>query len=147
MPMSNEEPSSAQPHPASPSGVEMANISRRIVQLHKEFYGKGPTKARTYLQDDMVMVLMRGGFTRVEATLLREGRGDAVTRQRGEFHAVMLDRFTEVIEQELGRKVVAFMSAAHQGPDLLAEIFVLESEHFSLEADPPPDPAEGQGRS
>ena len=47
--------------------------------LHKEFYGKGPTKARTYLQDDVVLVLLRGGYTRVEETLMRDGRMDAVT--------------------------------------------------------------------
>jgi uncharacterized protein YbcI len=104
----------------------MANISRRIVSLHKEFYGKGPDKARTYVHDDMVVVLMRGGFTRVEETLLREGRPDAVTRQRLDFQQVMHDRFTEVIEDELGRKVVAFMGTSHQDPDLLAEIFLLE---------------------
>ena len=46
----------------------LANISRRIVQLHKEFYGKGPTKAKTYYSDDLVVVLMRGGYTKVEDT-------------------------------------------------------------------------------
>jgi uncharacterized protein YbcI len=97
-----------------------------MVMLHKDFYGKGPTKARTYVQDDVVVVLMRGGFTRVEETLLREGRGEAVTRQRGDFQAVMHDRFSEVIQDELGRKVIAFMSASHQDLDLLAEMLLLE---------------------
>jgi uncharacterized protein YbcI len=109
-------------------GTALANVSRRIVMLHKEFYGKGPTRTRTYLQDDIVVVLMRGGFTRVEETLIREGRPEAVTRQRGEFQAVMNDRFIEVIEQELGRNVAAFMSTNHHDPDLQAELFVLEPE-------------------
>jgi uncharacterized protein YbcI len=78
--MSTQESPDGQSKPGSPLGSVMANISRRIVGLHKEFYGKGPNKARTYLQDDMVLVLMRGGFARVEETLMREGRGDAVTR-------------------------------------------------------------------
>jgi uncharacterized protein YbcI len=104
----------------------LANVSRRMVQLHKEFYGKGPTKAKTYYQGDMVLVLMRGGFTRVEETLLREGRGQAVIDQRAEFQNVMHDRFKEVIREELGREVLAFMSSNHQDPDLIAELFVLE---------------------
>ena len=108
-------------------GATLANISRRLVMLHKEFYGKGPTKARTYIQDDAVFVLLRGGYTRVEETLLRDGRGEAVHRQRDAFQEVMHHRFVEVIEDELGRKVDAFMSTSHQDPDLLAEIFVLES--------------------
>jgi uncharacterized protein YbcI len=72
-------------------------------------------------------VLMRGGFTRVEETLLQEGRGDSVARQRADFQGVMFDRFVEVIEEETGRKVVAMMSNSHQHPDLLAETFVLDS--------------------
>jgi uncharacterized protein YbcI len=119
-------------HPASsqeilgPRGDMRGNISRRIVQLHKEFYGRGPTKAKTYVHGDLVVVLMRGGFTRVEETLLESGRGEAVIQQRMEFQEVMMGRFKEVVAEETGRKVVAMMSGSHQHPDLLGEIFVLE---------------------
>ena len=105
----------------------LANISRRIVQLHKEFYGKGPTRAKTYYYDDIVVLLMRGGFTRVEETLLQSGRGESVKQQRSDFEQAMHEPFRQVIEEETGRKVVAFMSSSHQHPDLLGEIFVLES--------------------
>ncbi len=112
--------------PAWPTTTR-ANISRRLVQLHKEFYGKGPTKAKTYYEDDLVVVLMRGGFTRVEETLLESGRGESVRQQRADFQQAMLDPFKQVVEEETGRKVVAFMSSSHQHPDLLGEIFVLEA--------------------
>ena len=105
----------------------LANISRRIVQLHKEFYGKGPTKAKTYYHDDLVVVLMRGGFTRVEETLLESGRGESVKQQRAAFQQAMREPFRQVIEEETGRQVIAFMSSSHQHPDLLSELFVLES--------------------
>ena len=62
--------------------TSLARVSTRIVQLHKDFYGRGPEKAKTYFQDDLVVVLMRGGFTKVEETLLQEGRGDSVIQQR-----------------------------------------------------------------
>lgn len=74
----------------STGGDVRANIARRIVQLHKEFYGKGPTKAKTYYHEDIVVVLLRGGFTRVEETLLQGGRGDSVLQQRSDFQHVML---------------------------------------------------------
>jgi uncharacterized protein YbcI len=117
------------------------NISRRIVQLHKEFYGRGPTRAKTYVDGDLVVVLMRGGFTRVEATLLHEGRGDAVIQQRMDFQEVMEDRFKEVVAEETGRNVVAMMSGSHQDPDLLGEVFVLESTDL-LEGESPADAPE-----
>ena len=109
------------------SAPTLANISRRIVQLHKEFYGKGPTKAKTYYYHDLVVVLLRGGFTRVEETLLQAGRADSVRLQRAEFQQGMRAPFKQVVEEETGRKVVAFMSSSHQHPDLLSEVFVLES--------------------
>jgi uncharacterized protein YbcI len=108
-------------------GDVQRNISRRLVALHKEFYGKGPMKAKTYYLDDVVLLLMRGGFSRVEETLLSEGRGDAVIRQRMEFQQVMLPRFAEVIESETGRSVVAFMSGTHQEPDITSEVFILHT--------------------
>jgi uncharacterized protein YbcI len=112
---------------AAAGGDIRGNVSRRMVQLHKEFYGRGPEKAKTYYNGDLVVVIMRGGFTRVEETLLREGRGDSVIQQRADFQHVMTERFTAVIEEETGRKVIAMMSGSHQHPDLLAELFVLET--------------------
>jgi uncharacterized protein YbcI len=111
----------------APAATTLANISRRIVQLHKEFYGKGPTKAKTYYHDDLVVILMRGGFTRVEETLLQSGRGESVRQQRADFGQAMLTPFKQVIEEETGRNVIAYMGSSHQHPDLLGEIFVLES--------------------
>jgi uncharacterized protein YbcI len=121
-------PEDASPPDSGHAGGDIrGNISRRMVQLHKEFYGRGPERAKTYLVGDLVVVLMRGGFTRVEETLLREGRGESVIQQRADFQDVMVDRFSKVIEDETGRKVMAMMSGSHQHPDLLAEMFVLES--------------------
>ena len=71
---------------------------------------------------------MRGGFTKVEQTLHDEGRGDAVITQRMAFQEALRPRFREVIEEELGRKVVGFMSGSHQEPDLIGVMFVLEPE-------------------
>lgn len=105
----------------------LAKITSGIVALHKEYYGKGPDKAKTYVHDDLVIVLLRGGFTRVEETLLEAGEGDAVIHQRMAFQDVMRERFSEIIEAETGRKVIAFMSGSHQHPDLLAEVFLLDS--------------------
>ncbi|WP_410965279.1 Na-translocating system protein MpsC family protein, partial [Salmonella sp. SAL4435] len=75
----------------------------------KEYYGVGPSQAKTYYHDDIVVCLMRGGFTRVEHTLREGGRTVAVIQQRMEFQEVMRDRFVAVIEDATGRRVVGFM--------------------------------------
>jgi uncharacterized protein YbcI len=91
----------------------------------KEFYGRGPTRTKTYYEDDLVVCLLRGGFSRVEQTLLDGGRGASVIRQRMEFQELMRDRFEGVIESATGRRVIGFMSGNQQDPDLMCEVFIL----------------------
>jgi len=67
-------------------GPLLEEISRRIVHLYKESYGRGPTKARTYWEDDVITVVVRGGFTPDERTLREAGRGEAVLEHRVQFH-------------------------------------------------------------
>ena len=106
-------------------GDVLTAISDGLVALLKEFYGQGPSRAKSYYQDDLVVCVLRGGFSRVEQTLLDGGRGDAVIQQRMEFQEVMRDRFTGVIEGATGRPVIGFMSGNQQQPDLMCEVFIL----------------------
>jgi uncharacterized protein YbcI len=116
------EPESAEP----PSGRTLAEISNAMVRLYREHFGKGPTGAKTYVLDDLVICVLRDGLTTVEKTLFEQGRGDAVREMRAAFQDAVADRFTTVVEDLTKRKVVAFMSQAHVGPDLAIEVFFLD---------------------
>jgi uncharacterized protein YbcI len=104
----------------------LAQISTRLVQLHSQFYGKGPTKAKTHMVNDTVVSILRGGFTTVERTLLDTGEADSVYEVRRTFQSVMEGEFRQVVEEATGRKVIAYMSNVHFDPDLAVELFVLE---------------------
>jgi uncharacterized protein YbcI len=106
-------------------GDVLTAISDGLVALLKEFYGRGPTRTKSYYEDDLVVCMLRGGFSRVEQTLLEGGRGAAVIQQRMEFQELMRPRFEAVIEHATGRKVIGFMSGNQQHPDLMCEVFVL----------------------
>ncbi len=71
------------------------------------------------------MCVLRGGFSRVEQTLLEGGRGAAVMHQRMEFQELMRERFAAVIERTTGRRVIGFMSGDQQHPDMMCEVFIL----------------------
>jgi len=114
----------AQNKPQSHGDVLTA-ISDGMVVLLKEFYGRGPTWAKSYYEDDLVVCVLRGGFSRVKQTLLDGGRGASVISQRMEFQEVMRDRFDAVIEQATGRRVIGFMSGNQQEPDMMCEVFIL----------------------
>jgi uncharacterized protein YbcI len=115
-------------------------ISDGMVALLKDYYGVGPSQAKTYYHDDLVVCLMRGGFTRVEQTLLEGGRTAAVIQQRMEFQEVMRDRFVAVIEDATGRQVVGFMSGNQQDPDMICEVFVLAPTELVDRREFPPNP-------
>jgi uncharacterized protein YbcI len=106
-------------------GDELTAISDGLVALLKEFYGRGPTQAKSYYQDDLVVCVLRGGYTQVEQTLRDGGRGSAVIEQRMAFQELMRERFEAVIEKATGRKVIGFMSGNQQEPDLMCEVFIL----------------------
>ena len=106
-------------------GEVLTAISDGMVGLLKEFYGHGPTRAKSYYEDDLVVCVLRGGFSRVEQTLLEGGRGSAVIQQRMEFQDLMRARFEAVIEAATGQRVIGFMSGNQQDPDIMCEVFIL----------------------
>ncbi len=107
------------------TGDVLTAISDGLVALLKEYYGRGPTRAKSYYQDDLVVCVLRGGFTRVERTLMEGGREDSVIQQRMDFQDLMRRRFEKVIEDATGRRVIGFMSGNQQDPDLMCEVFIL----------------------
>jgi uncharacterized protein YbcI len=104
----------------------LAAISREMVKAMKGFYGRGPTKAKSYLIDDLLIVVMRGGITEAEQTLLDAGEGDAVRAFRQRFENVMGERLIGTVEQLTKRKVVTYQSQVLFDPHTIIEIFLFE---------------------
>lgn len=114
-------------------GDVLTAISDGLVALLKDYYGRGPTQVKSYYQDDLVVCVLRGGFSRVEQTLLEGGYGRAVIEQRMVFQDLMRERFMAVIEHATGRKPIGFMSGNQQDPDLMCEVFILETNGHDRE--------------
>jgi uncharacterized protein YbcI len=106
----------------------LADIGRRLAQLHTKYYGKGPTNARTYMLNDTVICLLEGGFTTVERTLIADGNSEAVHHIRRSFQTTMEKPFKDVVEGASDRRVLAYMSQIHTSPDIAVELFVLEPQ-------------------
>jgi uncharacterized protein YbcI len=107
------------------NGLYLA-ISNSIVKLLRENTGRGPTKARTTIRDNVVVVMLEQTLTKGEQNLVHKGREDKVIEIRHEFQEAMREECVAEVGQLTGRKVIAFMSANHIEPDLAAEIFVLD---------------------
>lgn len=107
-------------------GAAAAAISNLVVRLMSEYTGRGPTKARTYINDGLITVLLQDTLTKGERSLVRDGKQDLVLSTRFAFQLTMREDLTRGLEEITGRKVRAFMSSNHIDPDVAIEVFVME---------------------
>jgi uncharacterized protein YbcI len=108
------------------NGSPQAEISRSAVQLLREYTGRGPTKARTTINHDSVLIVLGDILTKGERNLAENGKADRVLAIRHDFQMVMREELVALVERTLDRKVIAFMSDNHVDPDLAVEVFILE---------------------
>ena len=101
-------------------------ISDAAVRLLSEYTGRGPTRSRTTIDHDLVVVVLGDTLTRGERRLVESGKADRVLQLRHDFQLVMRDDLVEAVEVATRRKVTAFMSQNHIDPDLAVEVFMLE---------------------
>jgi uncharacterized protein YbcI len=112
---------------AAMDGRTLGALSRRMVQLLHQRTGRGPTQAKSYWAgDDILLVVLGGGFTAVERTLSEKGRGRLALAYRTAVQETLEDEMRAEVERLTGRRVVAAMNAVNRDPDLILEIFVLE---------------------
>jgi uncharacterized protein YbcI len=114
-----------QPRIGSDIGGARASISNALVALFKEFYGKGPTAAKTYFNDDWVFVVMENGLTRNEETLVAAGEHEMVRSYRLAFQEVMRERVCVTIRDLTGRSVLTYHSQLLFDPVRTVEMFLL----------------------
>jgi uncharacterized protein YbcI len=107
-------------------GKVASAISNAIVGLHREYFGRGASRARTVMGADYVVCFMEDIYTPVEKTLIEAGRFAAVQGTRSAFQDTMREKFCSAVEEATGRKVVGFLSQVHVDPDLSVETFILQ---------------------
>jgi uncharacterized protein YbcI len=115
------------PDQEHPSGSALyLTISTAIVRLLREYTGRGPTRARTSIRDNVVLVMLEQTLTKGEQSLVNKGRIDKVIEIRHEFQEAMREECIATVGELTGRNVIAMLSANHVNPDLGAEIFILD---------------------
>src|SRR6201995_2707668 len=107
-------------------GRLLAEITNRIVAFMREHYGRGPIKAKTYVLDNLIVCVLSDGFTAIERTMMEGGEPERVLEMRRDFQRMMKVRYSEMIEELTGRRVLAFLSQAHVEPDLTVEMFLID---------------------
>ena len=109
------------------NGPLISTLSREIVQLHARLYGRGPTKARSYLTPDYALCVLENVFTVAERTLIEAGSPEHVEATRRKFQDVVREQFISLIEDLTGRDVRVFLSEVDIEHDLVTELFLFEA--------------------
>lgn len=125
------------------AGSKAAAISNHVVRTMSEYTGRGPTRARTYLNDDVVTVVLQDTLTKGERSLVRDDLDDLVLTMRKAFQRTMRHDLINGVEEILQRRVSAFMSDNHIDPDVAVEVFMLAP----VDAGPQGDGARGAART
>jgi uncharacterized protein YbcI len=115
-------------------GALVSQLSREIVQLHVRLYGRGPTKARSYLQSDYAVCILEEIFTTAERTLIAAGSSEHVHETRRKFQDAVAAEFIEIVERVTGRTVRTFLSQVDVGSNMSLEFFVFTAEDSTAEA-------------
>jgi uncharacterized protein YbcI len=111
-----------------PTGSMSAAISNAVVRLLSEYTGRGPTKARTYIDENLITVVLQDTLTKGERSLVRNGELALVLANRKAFQNSMAADMIAAIEQLSGRSTIAFLSDNHIDPDIAIESFVLSPQ-------------------
>jgi uncharacterized protein YbcI len=125
--MNDERPAGGEER-VDPQVPKLAEISREMVRLYKEQFGRGPTRARSnFAGPDVVICTLEDSLTPAERRLAEMGEHQRLRDTRLYFQHATEAQFCEVIERVLGRKVRAFISGMDTTKDVSAELFYLES--------------------
>lgn len=106
----------------------LSRISNEMVKAQKEFWGKGPEAAKSYMFDDMLFIVMHGGLTAAEKTMLDFGHQDLVRQFRQTFENEMTERLSDMIGELTGRKVLTYQSQILFDPDRVVELFIFDDD-------------------
>ena len=111
---------------ADPGKNLLRQISTGMARMQKDAFGKGPVSTKSYMFDDLLLIVMREGLTVAEKTMLDFGQGDLVRNFRQQFENEMTSRLVDMIEGLTERKVLTYQSQVMFDPDVVIEIFVFD---------------------
>jgi len=116
-------------------GEISSHVSRRIVQLHAKLYGRGPTRAKTYITQDYLLSVLEEIFTPAERTLIGAGKGEHVQATRTAFQDAVKHSFIEIVEEVTARPVRTLVSKVDLDTGVAIELFLFEPGTDGASAD------------
>lgn len=113
--------------PGQPTGGQLNSaLANAVVRVHSRHVGRGPTKARAFYRDNVVVLLLEDAFTAAERSLIASGNGELTVAARTHLHDGMRSDLVFAVEALTGSNVIALMSSTSIEPDMVSQVFVLD---------------------
>src|ERR1700730_5692305 len=96
-----------------------------VVGVLRKHTGRGPTKSRAHVCEDVVAVILHNTLTRAERTLAANGSPEIVLASRRAFRDPMRPDLIAGVERLTARTVIACFSDNSIDPDMALELFLL----------------------
>jgi uncharacterized protein YbcI len=123
------DPNAAVKLSAPPAGSLLQDVSTAMVSLHKEQFGRGPTKAQSHFAGpDALLCVMEDALLPAERAMVEMGEQQRVRDTRMFFQVATADRFIAAVERITGRTVRAFASATDPDQQVVIENFIFDPE-------------------
>jgi uncharacterized protein YbcI len=109
-------------------GALHAALANEIGKLVADFTGRGATKSRAFIDQDVVVCLLEDGATRGERNLVAAGNAELVRWQRDAMQHAMAPQLIAAVERLTHRTVNVFLSGTDKSGESSIEAFVLQPE-------------------
>jgi uncharacterized protein YbcI len=112
-----------------PGGWLLQDVSNAMVALHKEQFGRGPTRVRSHFAGpDALLCVMDDALLPAETKMVDMGEQQRVRESRMFFQVATANEFVAAVETITGRTVRAFASATDPDKGVVMENFIFEPE-------------------
>jgi uncharacterized protein YbcI len=109
-------------------GSLLLAVANAMVKLHKEQFGRGPSKARAHFAGpDTLVCVLSDVLLPAEHKLVKMGSQERVIDTRTAFQYATRPDFIAAVEQIVQRKVTAFASGLDPDSNTAYETFSLET--------------------
>ena len=109
-----------------PAGEVRAQLQRALVALLTEYHGRGPSRAKVFVDENVVTCVFEQPFTWAERRLIDSGQEEHVHRGRALLRQKQAERITALVKKTTSRRLLAFLGQSHTNPDALVWVLLLE---------------------
>ena len=114
-------------------GALNAALANELGKLIADFTGRGATRSRAFVHQDLVVCLLEDGVSKAEQNLAAAGKAHLVRHHRDALQYTMGPQLIAAVERLTNRSVRTFLSGTDEGGSSAIEVFVLAPDG------PPPD--------